>query len=87
MGLLRKKPLNGDGKVGVCGTGYIGFSTMANFAVNGVACLGTDVVQSGSRHYQPRESADPESGILARLPRGASGKIRVRSYIHLQPPR
>jgi UDP-N-acetyl-D-mannosaminuronic acid dehydrogenase len=46
MGLLRKKLLNGDGKVGVWGTGYIGFSTMANFAANGVACLGTDVVQS-----------------------------------------
>jgi UDP-N-acetyl-D-mannosaminuronic acid dehydrogenase len=46
MGLLRKKLLNGDRKVGVWGTGYIGFSTMANFAANGVGCLGTDVVQS-----------------------------------------
>ena len=46
MGLLRRKLLNGDRKVAVWGTGYIGFSTMANFAVNGVACLGTDVVQS-----------------------------------------
>jgi len=46
MGLLRKKLLNGDREVGVWGTGYIGFSTMANFAANGVGCLGTDVVQS-----------------------------------------
>ncbi len=46
MSLLRKKLLNGDRKVGVWGTGYIGFSTMANFAANGVACLGTDVIQS-----------------------------------------
>ena len=46
MGLLRRKLLNGDKKVGVWGTGYIGFSTMANFAANGVACLGTDVIQS-----------------------------------------
>ncbi len=46
MGLLRKRLLNGDRKVGVWGTGYIGFSTMANFAANGVACLGTDVIQS-----------------------------------------
>jgi len=46
MGLLRKRLLNGDRRVGVWGTGYIGFSTMANFAANGVACLGTDVNQS-----------------------------------------
>lgn len=46
MGLLRRKLLNGDRKVGVWGTGYIGFSTMANFAANGVACLGIDVIQS-----------------------------------------
>ncbi|MCJ7506942.1 nucleotide sugar dehydrogenase [Candidatus Bathyarchaeota archaeon] len=46
MGLLRKKLLNGDRKIGVWGTGYIGFSTMANYAANGVSCLGTDVAQS-----------------------------------------
>ncbi len=35
--------LRGDRIVGVWGTGYIGYSTMANFAVNGVKCIGTDV--------------------------------------------
>jgi nucleotide sugar dehydrogenase len=28
--------------VGVWGTGYIGYSTMANYAANGIKCLGTD---------------------------------------------
>jgi len=46
MGVLRKKLLDGERKIAVWGTGYIGFSTMANFAVNGVSCLGTDIVQS-----------------------------------------
>jgi len=46
MGLLSKKLLSGERKIGVWGTGYIGFSTMANFAANGVACLGTDIVQA-----------------------------------------
>jgi len=46
MGLLRKKLLNGEREVGVWGTGYIGFSTMANFATNGVICLGTDIDES-----------------------------------------
>lgn len=40
---LRKRLLNGQNKVAVWGTGYIGFSTMANFAASGVACVGTDV--------------------------------------------
>jgi len=46
MGLLRRKLLNGERKVGVWGTGYIGFSTMANFALNGVSCVGTDISQT-----------------------------------------
>jgi nucleotide sugar dehydrogenase len=46
MGLLRKRLLKGDRKVAVWGTGYIGFSTMANFAANGVSCVGTDVIHS-----------------------------------------
>jgi len=46
MGKLRFELLRGTRKVGVWGTGYIGFSTMANFAANGVACIGTDVVQT-----------------------------------------
>jgi nucleotide sugar dehydrogenase len=40
---LRSKLLQGERKIAVWGTGYIGFSTMANFASEGVSCLGTDV--------------------------------------------
>jgi UDP-N-acetyl-D-mannosaminuronate dehydrogenase/intein/homing endonuclease len=43
MSDLRKQLLSGQSKVGIWGTGYIGFSTMANFAAAGVSCLGTDV--------------------------------------------
>jgi nucleotide sugar dehydrogenase len=43
---LRKQLLNGEKKVAVWGTGYIGFSTMANFAAQGVSCVGTDVLES-----------------------------------------
>ncbi|MEE9474850.1 MAG: hypothetical protein V3V36_04175, partial [Candidatus Hydrothermarchaeaceae archaeon] len=42
---LREKLLIGKKKVGIWGMGYIGFSSMANFAANGVQCIGTDVVQ------------------------------------------
>jgi nucleotide sugar dehydrogenase len=34
--------LRGERMLGVWGTGYIGYSTLANFAANGVKCLGTD---------------------------------------------
>lgn len=40
---LRSRLLEGERKIAVWGTGYIGFSTMANFAAEGVACIGTDV--------------------------------------------
>ncbi len=40
---FRKQLLQGEKKVAVWGTGYIGFSTMANFAAQGVTCVGTDV--------------------------------------------
>jgi len=40
---LRRELLEGKRKVAVWGTGYIGFSTMANFAAEGVTCVGTDV--------------------------------------------
>jgi len=43
MSSLRKQLLTGERKLGVWGTGYIGFSTMANFAAAGVTCVGTDV--------------------------------------------
>jgi len=43
MRQLRKQLLEGQRKVGVWGTGYIGFSTMANFAAQGVSCVGTDI--------------------------------------------
>ena len=42
---IKKRLLDGDIKIGVWGTGYIGFSTMAYFAYNGVKCIGTDVVK------------------------------------------
>jgi len=42
-GKLRRALLEGDKKVGVWGTGYIGFSTMVNFAAQGVTCVGTDI--------------------------------------------
>jgi len=40
---LRRELLDGKRKIAVWGTGYIGFSTMANFAAEGVTCVGTDV--------------------------------------------
>jgi nucleotide sugar dehydrogenase len=43
MQQLRRQLLEGERKIAVWGTGYIGFSTMANFAAEGVMCVGTDV--------------------------------------------
>ena len=40
---LRRQLLEGQRKVAVWGTGYIGFSTMTNFAARGISCVGTDV--------------------------------------------
>jgi nucleotide sugar dehydrogenase len=40
---LRRQLLEEEKKIAVWGTGYIGFSTMANFAAQGVVCVGTDV--------------------------------------------
>ena len=45
MKQLRRELLEGKRKIAVWGTGYIGFSTMANFAAEGVTCLGTDVAE------------------------------------------
>lgn len=42
---IKERLLDGDIRIGVWGTGYIGFSTMAYFAYNGVKCIGTDVVK------------------------------------------
>jgi nucleotide sugar dehydrogenase len=42
MSSLRRQLLEGQRKIGVWGCGYIGFSTMANFAARGVVCVGTD---------------------------------------------
>lgn len=42
---IRELLLQGEITVGVWGTGYIGYSTMANFAFNGVKCIGTDIIQ------------------------------------------
>ena len=43
---LRRQLLGGEKKVAVWGTGYIGFSTMANFAAQGVSCVGTDISEN-----------------------------------------
>jgi len=43
MSSLRRQLLEGRRKIGVWGCGYIGFSTMANFAARGVVCVGTDI--------------------------------------------
>jgi nucleotide sugar dehydrogenase len=43
MHSLRRELLEGKRKIAVWGTGYIGFSTMANFAAEGVTCVGTDL--------------------------------------------
>jgi UDP-N-acetyl-D-mannosaminuronate dehydrogenase len=40
---IRKQLLEGKKKIAVWGAGYIGFSTMVNFAAEGVSCVGTDV--------------------------------------------
>lgn len=40
---LRQKLLNGDKKIGVWGTGFIGYSSMAYFANKGVKCIGYDI--------------------------------------------
>ena len=43
MQQLRRQLLEGEKKVAVWGTGYIGFSTLVNFAAQGVSCVGTDI--------------------------------------------
>lgn len=43
MGDLRRRLLDGERKLAVWGTGYIGFSTLVSFAARGVSCAGTDV--------------------------------------------
>ncbi len=42
---LRSQLLSGKKKVGVWGTGFIGFTTIANMAFNGIKTIGLDVVQ------------------------------------------
>jgi len=40
---LKEKLLSGDKLIGIWGVGYIGFSSMANFASKSVKCIGVDV--------------------------------------------
>jgi nucleotide sugar dehydrogenase len=40
---IKEQLLSGEKKIAVWGTGFIGFTTMANFAHNGVRCIGHDV--------------------------------------------
>jgi len=37
MSVLRKKLLSGERELDLWGAGYVGFSTMANFALNGAS--------------------------------------------------
>ncbi|MFI5448633.1 MAG: nucleotide sugar dehydrogenase [Candidatus Bathyarchaeia archaeon] len=46
MDSMRKQLLSGQRKLAVWGTGYIGYSTLANFASQGVMCMGTDISES-----------------------------------------
>lgn len=41
---LKNQLKKGDKKIGIWGLGYIGYSSMAYFAKNGVKCIGTDVL-------------------------------------------
>jgi len=40
---LREQLLNGDKVIGIWGLGFIGYSSMTNFALAGVRCKGTDI--------------------------------------------
>jgi nucleotide sugar dehydrogenase len=40
---LKRSLSDGDAEIGIWGNGFIGFSTMANFANNGFACRGYDI--------------------------------------------
>ncbi len=40
---IKEKLLSGEKSIAIWGTGFIGFTTMANFAHNGIKCVGFDV--------------------------------------------
>jgi UDP-N-acetyl-D-mannosaminuronate dehydrogenase len=40
---IKEKLKNGEYRIGIWGLGYIGYSSMAYFAKNGVSCIGTDI--------------------------------------------
>ena len=42
---IREDLLSGKKRVGVWGTGFIGFTTIANMAFNGIRTIGLDVIQ------------------------------------------
>jgi nucleotide sugar dehydrogenase len=46
MSNLKRLLLSGERKIAIWGTGYVGFSTMASFAAQGVMCVGTDISES-----------------------------------------
>lgn len=45
MTSLREQLKQGTKRVGIWGLGYLGFSSMAHFAGNGVSCIGTDPLE------------------------------------------
>ena len=53
---IREQLLSGKKKIGIWGTGFIGFTTLANFAHNGVRCVGYDV--------EEKKISDINSGII-----------------------
>jgi len=58
---IREQLLSGKKKLAVWGCGYIGYSTMANFAVNGVNCVGVDIDED--RVDQINRGAIPIDGL------------------------
>ena len=42
---LKEQLKTGEKAVGIWGLGFVGYSSMANFAKNGVRCFGTDVIE------------------------------------------
>jgi nucleotide sugar dehydrogenase len=82
MTSLREQLLHGEKWIGVWGTGYIGYSTMASFAYNGVRCLGTDVAQEKvdmiNKGLVPVENLDKWLSFDVK-PLAASGTLRATS--------
>jgi len=56
---IRELLLAGEKRIGLWGTGFIGYSSMAHFARNGVRCYGTDVMKDKIEALNKGEIAIP----------------------------